>query len=73
MLKAIQIDRSAVYQLQNAAIVCGISVNALQTAIKAGRLPATKRGLKTYLEGEALWRWITGRPQTDDSAKAVQK
>lgn len=63
MPKTIEIDREAVYILRDAATLCGQTVNSVQTAIKAGELPATKRSRCTYIEGDALWRWVTGRPQ----------
>ena len=68
MPSTIEIDRQAVYQAHHAATLCGLTVNAIQTAIKAGELPATKRSRRTYIEGEALWRWITGRPQATTEA-----
>jgi hypothetical protein len=65
MPKTINIDREAVYLLSDAATVCGLTVNAVQSAVKAGELPATRRSRRTFIEGETLYRWITGRPQTD--------
>lgn len=66
MEKTINIDRQAVYLLNDAARVCGLTSNAIQAAIKAGELPATRRARRTFIEGDALWRWITGRPQTSE-------
>lgn len=66
MQSTINVDRSAVYRLSDAATLCGLTTNAVQSAIKAGELPATKRSRRTFIEGEALWRWITGRPQQAD-------
>ncbi len=63
MPKTIHIDRNAVYLLRDAATVCGLAAHAVRTAIKSGELPATKRSRRTYIEGDALWRRITGRPQ----------
>jgi hypothetical protein len=68
MAKTIDIDRNAVYLLTEAATVCGLTVNAVQAAVKAGELPATKRSRRTFIEGETLWRWITGRPLTEQGA-----
>jgi len=68
MQRAITIDRAAVYQLSDAATTCRLTTNAVQNAIKAGELPATRRSRRTYIEGEALWRWITGRPQQSPGA-----
>ena len=61
----INIDREAVCPLSSAAAVCGLTENAVSAAIKTGELPATKRSRRTFIEGETLWRWITGRPQTE--------
>lgn len=66
MIKTIEIDRMAVYLLPEAASVCGLTINAIQAAIKTGELPATKRARRTFIEGESLWRWLTGRPQQTD-------
>ena len=68
MQKTINIDRDAVYPLPSAATLCGLTTNAVQSAVKAGELPATKRARRTYIEGDALWRWITGRPQETEAA-----
>lgn len=68
MHKTINVDRKAVYPLSDAATLCGLTTNAVQTAIKAGELPATKRARRTYIDGEALWRWLTGRPQQSEVA-----
>ncbi|GAA5510585.1 helix-turn-helix domain-containing protein [Novipirellula caenicola] len=68
MPKTINVDRNAVYRLSDAAILCGLTNHAVQCAIKAGELPATKRSRRTYIEGDALWRWITGRPQATEAA-----
>ncbi len=67
MHNSINIDRAAVYALSDAATVCGLTNNAVQSAIKVGELPATRRSRRTYIEGEALWRWITGRPQSSEA------
>ena len=68
MAKTIDIDRNAVYQLSDAATVCNLTMSAVQAGIKAGQLPATKRSRNTFIEGDALWRWITGRPQATEAA-----
>jgi hypothetical protein len=68
MATTINIDRNAVYQLYDAATVCNLKLSALQAAIKAGELPATKRSRNYFIEGETLWRWITGRPHTEQGA-----
>ena len=66
MGKAINIDREAIYRLPDAATLCDLTTNAVQSAVRAGELPATKRARRTYIEGDALWRWITGRPQATE-------
>jgi hypothetical protein len=68
MSQGIRIDRNAVYHVVDAAELCEISQSSISAAIKAGELPATKRSRRTYIEGENLWRWITGRPQVTQGA-----
>lgn len=63
MNRQITIDRQAVYHIADAANLCELAPSALAAAIKSGELPATKRSRRTYIEGDALWRWLTGRPQ----------
>jgi hypothetical protein len=70
MPKTIIIDRQAVYQISDAAVACDLTHNAIQSAVRAGELPATKRARRVFIEGEALWRWITGRPQEMEASNA---
>lgn len=64
----IKIDTDAVYDLYAIAKECGITSNALKAAVSAGELPATKRGRITFVEGDALFRWLTGKPQAEEAS-----
>ena len=63
MSHGIKIDRDAVYDIGDAATVCHQTMAAVQAAVRSGELPATRRGRRTYVTGESLWRWLTGRPR----------
>ena len=63
MKDCFEVNRSGIYSITATAKHCGQTENAIRRAIKCGELPAKKRGRQTYIEGEALYRWLTGKPQ----------
>lgn len=62
----IQIDREAIYTIADAATLCELPLTSVRSAIKNGELSATRRARRTFVQGESLWRWLTGRPQQTD-------
>jgi hypothetical protein len=62
-MKRIEVDRSAVYELNDAAKLCGLAAATLRRAAQSNELPTTKRGRRYFIDGDRLWRWLTGRPQ----------
>ena len=70
MAKAIKIDRTAIYDQDDAANASGLSINAINAAIKTGELRATRRCRRDFIDGESLWRWLTGHPQESGASNA---
>jgi hypothetical protein len=60
MAKAIKIDRTAIYDQDDAA----------NATIKTGELRATRRCRRDFIDGESLWRWLTGHPQESGASNA---
>lgn len=67
----IKIDREAIYDRYDTANACGLSKSAIDKAIREGELSANRRGRRTYIEGEAIYCWLTGRPQPKTEAASA--
>lgn len=66
MKRKFSIDRDAIYEASEAASACGTPTSTVKAAIQNGELLGAKRGRLTFVEGESLWRWLTGRPQLEE-------
>lgn len=56
---AIQIDPAAIYKLQSAAPLVGVSKETLLRAVRNRELVAAKRGRVWFVQGAQLLRWLT--------------
>ncbi len=62
-MDAIRIDATAFYLVHTIASELGVSKDAIQRAIREGKLATVKRGRQRFITGQSIIDWL--KPEAD--------
>lgn len=64
----IHIDPAAIYTVAAVVLALDVPSETIRAAIRAGHLPAVRRGHRHYIAGADLLRWLTPAACTEGRA-----